>query len=95
MKGLRPHPLCLFYRKLLKVRIDLIYEGIATVVSAHCIFEVFLVRIDLIYEGIATFSPSCRIALAIVVRIDLIYEGIATFAGFLSIPAPQSLSELT
>ena len=78
---------------LVVVRIDLIYEGIATLVSGPHIFSCAGgVRIDLIYEGIATYLPQpllcgCRM----LVRIDLIYEGIATLTAFLSFRRRSSM----
>ena len=54
MKGLRLQPTHQFNGLTMKVRIDLIYEGIATVFFQLFDEQVYVVRIDLIYEGIAT-----------------------------------------
>mgnify|MGYP007061458635 CR=1 FL=1 len=62
-------------------RIDLIYEGIATIESwLECWIWSSNDRIDLIYEGIATFPSCCADPQKPLLhdRIDLIYEGIAT-----------------
>ena len=66
-----------------EVRIDLIYEGIATKRIILFIWKFIGVRIDLIYEGIATVDifNACAAHYASV-RIDLIYEGIATLFPF-------------
>ena len=82
-KGLRLQ-ICIITDNIhISVRIDLIYEGIATFFWISGILKCVYVRIDLIYEGIATLSfylfyntPGTS------VRIDLIYEGIATFKMF-------------
>ena len=64
----------------MSVRIDLIYEGIATkkLSDLNSGSVPIRVRIDLIYEGIATPHPVLVELIQEIVRIDLIYEGIAT-----------------
>ena len=60
MKGLRHVPGPLDEMPAAEVRIDLIYEGIATFLSFFLLLLLCHVRIDLIYEGIATSAlTSC------------------------------------
>ena len=58
MKGLRLEKARLAQHLKCQVRIDLIYEGIATLFIILNLVIIFFVRIDLIYEGIATFAVS-------------------------------------
>ena len=79
MKGLRRLSNCSYCRLRSVVRIDLIYEGIATAYRVrHTVIALNGVRIDLIYEGIATPRSNFQCVCTNHVRIDLIYEGIAT-----------------
>ena len=78
MKGLRHYYLSSYFINTIKVRIDLIYEGIATWLIYVVRLIITCVRIDLIYEGIATCLFGIVTQCLATVRIDLIYEGIAT-----------------
>ena len=80
MKGLRPDQGQIQLWKKFQVRIDLIYEGIATaVVPANPDVEFFWSELTWFMKGLRLVNSESRFSPNLFpVRIDLIYEGIAT-----------------